>query len=152
MRISMAFLISLIATSASAAEDKPRWIGSAVQEGASLLYGLPNTGDVQLSFSCGRKGEVLEFSFDHEPRSAKNGMKVALSLSANGVEIKIPTVGERMEMDDQFVLSGRIPLDDRLKKLLTSNGILKVRARKRSIEFPLAGVAEAARPLLERCG
>lgn len=152
MRAAVAVLVTLTAFGAHAAEEKPRWIGAAIDGGgATLIYGIPETDHAPLSFACERKGQPLTFSFEHEPKSAKTGIKVPVALSAIGIEITVPTVGQRLELDDLFVLEGPVRLDDRLKKLLASGGTLKVRAGGATVEFPLTDMAEAARPLLAHC-
>ncbi len=152
MRFLLAILMSLLVAGPSAAEEKRRWIVVAEPDFVTLMYGTPNSGDVPLNLSCHRKGEPLSFSFNHEPRNARNGIKVAVTLSANGIKVTVPTIGERMEMDGQFIVQGHVPLDDRLKKILTSGGVMKVSAGRKSMSIPLEGLAEAARDLLARCG
>jgi len=152
MRIIAAMVAVFGMAAAAHAADEPRWIGNEIEKGASLIYGIPQSGYGASSFSCERKGEALRFSFAHAPIEARTGVKVAVLLSSNNIEISVPTVGQRLEMDDLFVLEGRIRLDQKLRQLLTSSGILEVWVEDGSAEFPLSGAREAARPLLERCG
>ena len=152
MRIAAAGIVFSTFVIAAKASDEPRWFGSKDEQGASLIYGIPQSGYGPLSFSCTRKGEPLRFSLEHEPVKAKIGVRVTVILAASGIEIGIPTVGQRLEMDDLFVLNGRVRLDDKLKRLLTSGKTLEVRVEDGAAEYPLAGAPEAARALFQHCG
>ncbi|WP_174263665.1 hypothetical protein [Hyphomicrobium sp. CS1BSMeth3] len=55
-------------------------------------------------------------------------------------------------MDDLFVLNGRVRLDDKLKRLLTTGKTLEVRVEDGAAAYPLAGAPEAARALFQHCG
>lgn len=125
---------------AAKASDELRWFGVKDEQGASLIYGIPQNGCGPLSFSCTRKGEPLRFRREHEPVKAKTGVRVTVILAASGIEIGIPAVVQRLEMDDLIVLDGRVRLDDKLKRLVPSVKTLE------------AGALEAARALFQHCG
>jgi hypothetical protein len=148
-------LLSLLAASNSlgtAAADGPRWFGTHIEGGAQLIYGTPNSGHIVLSFACRGKAEPLEFTFAHEPIDARPGVRMTVFLAAGDLEISIPTRGERLEMDDQFILSGSVPLDNRLRRLLSTGSNLEVRVDDGVEDYPLDGAAEAAAELFARCG
>lgn len=133
------------------AEENLGWHGEKSEDGASLFYGIPQSGHAPLSFSCAQGSAELVFVFAFEPIDAVDGVQVEVRLQAGGIEVPIATTGARMEMDDGFILEGRTVLDARLTDLLTSRGTLSVFVEDGAEEYPLDGAREAAAALLETC-
>ncbi|WP_332685879.1 hypothetical protein [Devosia sp.] len=134
------------------AEENLGWHGDATEGGATLFYGIPQSGYGQLSFSCQAGSDTVTFAFFFEPVMANDGVEVVVLLQAGDIEVPIRTTGARMLMDDQFVLEGQAVLDARLADLLTSRGTLLVFVEDGAEEYPLDGAREAAAALIETCG
>ncbi|MBX3580919.1 MAG: hypothetical protein KF810_03355 [Rhizobiaceae bacterium] len=141
--------LSLVVASAHA-QDRV-WIGDTYEEGASLIYGTPDTGDIALSFSCARGSGKVAFSYIFEPINPTEGARVEVTLEAGDIIMPVQTTGTRLEMDDIFVLEGQIPFDAQLVDLLTSQGALEVFVEDGSEEIPLEGARQAGRKLFETC-
>jgi len=146
---AIAILLSGIAASAWA--DNVVWFGNRHEDGASLVYGIPDSGYGRIVLSCEVGNDDLSFVYEHEPADARNGVKLDVILSAGDQEVSIPTTGTRLEIDDTFILEGRTKLDDRLVDLLTSPGTLTVTVEDGIADYPLDGAAEASRHLVEVC-
>lgn len=135
----------------AAAEENPGWHGEKGERGASLFYGIPQSGHAPVSFSCPQGGGDLVFAFAFEPVNAADGAEVEVLLQAGDIEVPISTTGTRIEMDDLFILEGRTALDARLVDLITSRGTLHVFVEDGAEEFSLDGAREAAAALIETC-
>lgn len=141
----------LVALVAPAHAQERIWIGSAHDDGASLVYGTPESGDLALSFDCAKGSDALAFSYAFEPVNATDGVKVEVTLQAGDIIVPIETIGARLEMDDLFVLEGQTKLDNRFVDLITSSGILQIFVEDGSEEIPLDGAREAAESLTRTC-
>lgn len=127
------------------------WFGSRTEDGASLIYGTPNSGYGKIAFTCLAGQDDLTFVYEHEPVGATNGAEVDVLLSAGDIEVTVPTTGSRLEIDDAFILEGRTKLDNRLRDLLMSAGTLIVTVQDGSEEYPLDGASQAAKHLVDVC-
>lgn len=148
--LRVATLVCCIPMMAAAGENLG-WYGEKAERGASLFYGIPQSGHAPVSFSCPQGGTDLIFAFTFKPVNAAEGAKVAVLLKAGDIEVPIATTGTRIEMDDSFILEGRTALDKRLIDLITSRGTLHVLVEDGATEFPLSGAREAAAALIETC-
>lgn len=131
--------------------EKVTWFGSRSEDGASLIYGTPESGYGKIVFSCEAGHDELSFTYEHEPVNAADGTRIDALLAAGGMEVAIPTTGTRLEIDDVFLLEGQTKLDATLRKLLTAGGNLIITVEDGAEEFSLEGAAEAAKPLLQVC-
>mgnify|MGYP001298734631 FL=1 len=134
-----------------ASAEQVVWFGNRSEDGASLVYGTPNSGYGKIAFSCEAGEDDVHFVYEHKPIRPEEGVQVEVFLAAGGVEIAIPTTGGRLEIDDAFLLEGQTKLDDNLRKILTAGGQMIVTVEDGAEEFPLDGAAEAAKHLLQVC-
>lgn len=97
---------------AAAAADDYRWIGQITEDGAALRYGIPESDAIKIDFHCDRATKKIAVSYEHEPKDAKDGMRLALRLSVKGRgatdSVAVAVTGERLALDDKFVLQGEI--------------------------------------------
>lgn len=133
------------------AADGVIWFGTRTEDGASLIYGTPNSGYGKIAFTCAAGQDELTFVYEHEPIDAQAGIETDVLLSAGDIEVAIPTTGIRLDIDETFILEGRTKLDNRLRDLLASVGTLTVTVDDGSEEYPLDGASKAAKHLLEAC-
>ena len=156
MRALFLFLfVPFIFIAGSAAASDYKWIGQITEDGASLMYAIPESDGVLLDFHCDRKTKLIVVNFEHEPKEAKDGMQVAVRFSVRGLEantaISIQMKGERLELDDKFLFQGETRMTSQLRRILAEGGTLLVTVANRAAEIPLKGVALAARQLLASC-
>ncbi|MCR6672158.1 hypothetical protein [Devosia ginsengisoli] len=143
---------SLILPTTAMAQDNPGWHGTAYEGMATLFYGTPQSDHAELSFSCEAGSGTATFVFAFAPIRAVDGVEVVVTLEAGDISLPIQTTGILLEMDDQFLLEGQVPLDAQLTDLLGSEGVLSVFVEDGSAEYSLDGAMEAATDLLETCG
>jgi hypothetical protein len=143
-------MASLWACAGSHAENLT-WFTLSEDQGATLIYGIPDSGYAPISFRCERPDGNLAVVIDHEPVNAVDGMSVEVLLSAGGIEVPVIMTGTRQELDDLFILEGETPLDAWFEDLLTSAGPLVVTIEDGAEEYPLGSAGEAVRDLLAAC-
>ncbi len=141
--------LAILAPAVYATEDL-QWFGSADGYGASLIYGVPQSGYAPIAFQCQDSGEI-GFVFEFEPINPADGITILVTLEAGGISIPIETRGSRLEMDDLFILEGKYVPGDDLSKLLAASDYLSVFVEDGAEEYPLDGALEAARALFETC-
>jgi hypothetical protein len=104
------FLLTVVAVSRTLASDEYKWIGQITEDGARLVYGIPNSDGIQLDFHCERKTRKIVVVFFHEPKDAANDIRRTIRLTVagrdTGIAVDIPSVGRRDELDDRFVFQG----------------------------------------------
>jgi hypothetical protein len=145
------FAIALLGTCAGSRAEDLSWFTLSEGRGATLIYGIPDSGYAPISFRCERPDGNLAVVIDHEPINAVEGMSMEVLLSAGDIEVPVATKGARLEMDNLFILEGEIPLDARLEGLLTSAGPLNVTIEDGAEEYPLADAEQAVRDLVAAC-
>ncbi len=141
----------LAVSAAQAADGGRQWIGAASAEGASLIYGTPQSDDVVLRFACDPATKELTAAFGFEPVGAADGMELDLELSSQGGSLVLHATGQRMLMDDSFVLEAKAPFDPALRDIITEGETLFVMAEDGVEEIPLAGAAEQAAAFFQEC-
>lgn len=150
-----AFFLWGLSMGAAAAADDYRWIGQITEDGAALRYGIPESDAIKIDFHCDRATKKIAVSYEHEPKDAKDGMRLALRLSVKGRgatdSVAVAVTGERLALDDKFVLQGEIRTSPPLRRILAAEGVLLVEAGGLAEEIPLKGAARAARQLLASC-
>lgn len=153
--LSALFVLGFYSSSPVNAASDYKWIGQITEDGASLSYAIPNSDAIRLDFHCDRKTRMVIVNFEHEPKTAKDGMQFTVRLSVRGrdpgVSLDIPMKGERLGLDDKFVLQGETRMSQQLRRILSEGGTLLVAVDDRTGEIPLKGVAQAARQLFASC-
>ena len=82
-------------------------------------------------------------------------MKLTLQLSRKGnaaaANVNIATTGQRLELDDKFLLQGEIRMSPQLRRILSEGGTLLATVNGQTDEIPLDGAMQAARRLFASC-
>lgn len=155
MKTTAAAFFLLICFGFPATASEYRWIGQITEDGAALSYAIPESDAIKLDFHCDRKTKKIVVNYAHEPKGAKDGMRLAVRLSVRGQKgdggIEIPMKGERLELDDTFLLQGEIPMSLRLRQILASEGVLLLATNGYTEEIALKGISQAARQLRSSC-
>lgn len=153
MRLTIVAVALLASAGADAsAQEGRQWIGSAGPDGAALLYGTPQSDDIVIGFWCERATGDLVVSFRFEPVGAADGMEIDMELFSEGGAVVLLATGERMLLDDAFVLEARTDLNRALRRIISEGETLSVMVQDGAEEIPLAGAAEEAAALFEACG
>lgn len=151
-RSAFATFLFVFASSGLAAQEY-KWIGQITEDGAALSYAISESDGIKLDFHCDRKTKLIVVNYEHEPRNARDGMRLPLrlSLKARDASVTIPATGQRLELDDRFVLQGETRMNPQLRRIFAEVGSLLVSVEGSDEEIPLNGVARAARQLLASC-
>lgn len=148
------FAAAILLPGVSFADDY-KWIGQKTEDGASLLYAIPESDAVTIGFYCNTKTRRVTVSFEHEPTGAKDDVMVKINLALLGGDAKrsvtVQTARQRLELDDKFVLEGETTLSADLQRILTTEGTLVIAVEDGTQEIPLAGAKTEARHLLSAC-
>ncbi len=149
-------LLAAFLTFVSAANaDEYKWIGQITEDGAALSFAIPESDAIKLDFHCDRKTKKIVVNFEHEPKVARDGIQIMVRLSVRGRDrgaaLEVPMRGQRLELDDKFLLQGETRMSPLLRRMLSDGGILLVSAEGSSEEIPLKGAAQAARQLFASC-
>lgn len=149
--IALAGLLAAAAVPVSG-QERRQWIAGEGPEGASLIYGTPQSDDVLLRFSCDAATKELTVAFAFEPLGAAEGMQIDMELFSEGGTAVLNATGHRMLLDDGFVLEATTRLEPELRQILTEGDTLSIMVQDGVEEIPLTGAAKDAAALLEQCG
>jgi len=155
MRTSVLLLASaltILPALEAAAQDGRRWIALGSEQSSALVYGTPDSDDLVISFACMPATRQVKVAFTHEPVGAKDGMRIGMELFSEGGRLMLDATGERLQLDDIFVLEAKTTLSPALRRLLTEGRTLSVMVQDGVEEIPLDGAAEAAAGLIAACG
>lgn len=148
-------LVAFSGVSCTVMASEYKWIGQITEDGAALSYAIPQSDAIKIDFHCDRKTRKIVVNFEREPQAAKDGMRLTIRLSLRGRDaagsVDIAATGQRLELDDKFLLQGETRMSPQLRLILSSDGVLVVTAGSRSEEIPLKGAAQAARQLFGSC-
>jgi hypothetical protein len=155
---NLALLFSLLVSfgfAAPSGAEEYKWIGQITEDGAALSYAIPQSDAIKLDFHCDRKTRKIVVNLEHEPKDAKDGIRLAIRLSKRGdganTAIEIPATGQRLELDDKFLFQGETRMSPQLRRLFSDGGTLLISVNDQTDEIPLKGIAQAARQLLASC-
>jgi len=143
--------VAALSCSRTASADERQWIGTANVGSVVLAYGTPDSDDVAISFSCDQTTKALTVSVILEPADAKDGMRVDVMLASESGQIVLNATGQRLAMDDSFMLQATTRLDPSLRRILTEGRTLSIRASGSTDTIPLAGAREQAQKLIDAC-
>ncbi len=150
----LAFSIALAGVLPADASEY-RWIGQITEDGSALSYAIPESDGIKIDFHCDRKTRAIVVNYEHQPKAAKGGGKFDIRLSVRGrdpgVSVTIAATGQRLELDDLFVLQGQTRMTPALRRLLADGGALLVEVDGKAEEIPLKGITAAARQLFASC-
>ena len=141
--------------STHASAQELQWLGAVSEDGASLTYGIPESDAALIDFTCDRGSGTVTVTLDYEPANAETGMKAEINLAPvggpAGSAIIVSATGERLELDDKFVLQGTTDLSDGLRSLLLEASALAVTVGDGAEELPLEDARDAAQKLVDAC-
>lgn len=135
------------------AEEARVWMGETQEGGAVLLYGMPQTDDVPVSFRCELPARefimTLSLDPDFEPKSGTVKLTVTAPPATDQfvVEADIQFL-EEMELT---FLEARPAFDAAIARMLKQGTELKFTIGEKTFAYPLAGAAEAMGPIEAAC-
>lgn len=151
--VALAFVVVALASGARA-DDERIWLGLDYDEGATLVYGVPESDDAPIAFVCELPGRdlILDLSLGEafRPQSGEVDVKITAPPTTDSVALS-GEVQVSEEVGDTIV-EARGRLAPALSHMLSKGKQLVVAIGKETRTFPLAGAADAMRPLASACG
>ncbi len=152
---AIAGLMMMLAPQGVSAQEL-QWIGSESEDGASLSYAVPESDAGLIDFTCDRGTGVIAVTLEYEPTNAEEGVQVPITLSAlggdAGQEIVIAGTGQRLELDDKFIIQGTTELSEGLRSLLTDTDTMAITIEDGSEEIAMESAREPAQKFIAICG
>ena len=141
MRIALLGLIALLAAAgAVCAAEKQSWGFVTSGDAVFLVYGVPDSESVTLSFICAPKRKRVTVLTTVLPDKARAGRPVTIRL-VNGATT-LDYAGTTAGSDDDGVhASAEIAIDPRIYDLLAKGASVRVEVAGAHDTVPLAGVA-----------
>lgn len=143
-----ATLVALLpaVTSPAAAQDdeQPRWFGASYDDTAILAYGIPDSDYVLLDFSCRPGATVVKFGLQDEESDAGEGDLLEVSLATNGIHVEFSDKARMNQESGGIELHADLPLDETLRRILTSDETLEVTVGGRTQRYAKDAETEGA--------
>lgn len=132
-------------------EDR-QWMAVETRARPAILYGTPNSNDVVVEFACPEGTGMVEMTLAYEPIMVGEGAPITLEIAVdNGHNIVLQGTGERLLIDDTFLITARTPLVQQLQYVFTEQEVLSIVVEDGTIDIPIEGAAAAGSRLLSAC-
>ena len=149
--ILIALMPAAILPAAAQDDEKPRWFGSAYDDVATLVYGVPDSDYVILSFSCRRGASVVKLDLQDEQADAEEGDLVRASLATNGIHVEFSDKATMNQDSGGIELHADLPLDEALRRVLTSGDEVTVTVGGQTQRYAMEAAAEPAAAMFAVC-
>ncbi len=141
--------VLLLASSPALAQER-EWTLDASEDEAFMIFGVPETDDVGVSFWCAlRSGEVRMFIPEASESLAAN-TSVDIDLKVGGKDFRFKASTMPNEEAGSISTESLIPVTDPFFAALRDVDSFTVKVAGETLAFPLAGAD--LRGLLEACG
>lgn len=140
----IALLPAAVPAAAAQDEEKPRWFGNVYDDMATLAYGIPDSDYVMFYFSCRPGATVVKFGLQDEESDAGEGDLVEVSLATNGIHVEFSDKATINQDSGGIELHADLPLDEALRRILTSDETLEVTIEGRTRRYAKDAATESA--------
>lgn len=135
------------------AEEARIWMGEAQEGGAVLLYGMPQTDDVPVSFRCELPARdfimTLSLDPDFEPKSGT--VKLTVTAPPLADQLVVDAEIQFLEEMELTFLEARPAFDAAIARMLKQGTELKFTIGEKTFAYPLTGAAESIGPIEAAC-
>lgn len=145
-RRAAAMIAFALATTLSATahdQDKPRWFGGTSDRTAILAYGVPDSDYVILNFSCRPGAPMVKVDVQDETSEAEPSKPLRVRMATGGIAIEFSDKGVVNQESGGLELHGELPLDESLRRILTSDETLEVTVGGHTQRYPKNDKVEA---------
>jgi hypothetical protein len=125
-------------------EGKPRWFGGIYDKTTILAYGVPDSDDVVLVFSCRPGAPAVKVSVQDEDSGANKGKQLRVRLATAGAQVEFSDNAVINENSGGIELHAELPLNEALRRILTSDEPLEVTVGKRMQRYAKDNASESA--------
>jgi hypothetical protein len=147
----IALLPAVILPAAAEDEEKPHWFGSAYDNKTLLVYGIPDSDYVMLSFSCAIGKAVVNVNVQDEESTAEEGALMHVRLSSSGETIEFSEKARPNQDSGGADVKGHLPLDDTLRAILTATDTLEIIVDGHTQRYDMDGAAEPVAAMIAAC-
>lgn len=140
----LAFITAAASPTAARDQDKPRWFGAAYDRTTILAYGIPDSDDVVLNFLCRPGAPAVKVTVQDEASDPKVGKPLRVRMATGGIAIEFSDKGVINQELGGLELHGELPLDETLRRILTSDEPLEVTIRGRTQRYAKDNTVESA--------
>ncbi|SIQ52729.1 hypothetical protein SAMN05880561_103378 [Rhizobium sp. RU33A] len=135
------------------AEEARRWMGEAQEGGAVLLYGLPQTDDVPVSFRCELPARefIMTLSLDPNFEPKTGAVKLTVNAPPAADQLVVDAEIQFLEEMELTFLEARPAFDAAIARMLKQGTELKFTINEKTFAYPLTGAAEAMGPIEAAC-
>jgi len=139
MTLRTALLAAIVLAQAAPAFAQEReWSLNSTDTQTFLVFGVPDTDDVGLSFWC-LNGKKDMSAFLPEPTlKLKRGQKLSMLLAVNGKTAKLPAVVDKDDATGVFTVEGKFNQGSQLLKNLKNGQAVTVTVLNHTSTYPLA--------------
>lgn len=135
----------------SQGEDRPRWFGSSYDRTTVFAYGVPDSDDVILNFSCRPGASAVKVDVQEEESGAKTDKPLHVRMAAGGASVTFSDKGVVNQDSGGLELHAELPLDETLRRILTSEKALEVTVAGRMRRYAMDGTTALAAKMIATC-
>lgn len=125
-------------------DDRPRWFGGTYDKTAILAYGVPDSDYVILSFSCRPGAPAVKVDIQDEESGASEGDLLQVRLATAGAHVAFSRKAVGNQDSGGVELHAELPLDETLRRILTSDEPLEVTVGKHTQRYAKDATVELA--------
>lgn len=150
-RIVLAAAMIAFVPAAAAQDLRPHWFGGTYDDVTVLAFGVPDSDYVMLSFSCTTGKPVVSVHVQDEESDAEDGAFMQVRLSAGGNQVEFSESALPNEDSGGADVQADLPLDDRLRAILTATGELEIVVDGHRQSYAMQGAAEPVAAMIAAC-
>lgn len=121
-----ALMTAAVWPAAAQDQDKPRWFGGTYDRTTILAYGVPDSEDVVLVFSCRPGAPAVKVDVQDEDSGASEGELLRVRLATAGAQVEFSDNAVVNQNSGGVELHAELPLNEALRRILTSDEPLEV--------------------------
>ncbi len=138
MKISLCIAFGLLLASSTWAQSQEReWSLDATEREAFLVFGVPNTDDVGLSFWCEIGSKKMSAYLPASFGNIKHGEKTTMNILVDGKQFKIPAKAAREGEGSKFTVEGHFTATDKLVASLQDAQEVAIAIKGHTAAYPM---------------
>ena len=127
----------LISLSSFAFAQERQWSLDSNEQNIFLVFGVPDTDDVGLSFLCKAGQRDISILFQINAAAMKPRLHNQLRIKASGQDFTIPAKVTPSQTPDSFAIEGQMKLDDNIWKALSASSDVTFIINNQTAIYPL---------------
>ncbi|MDE2383221.1 MAG: hypothetical protein KGO53_01270 [Alphaproteobacteria bacterium] len=128
--------LALVLAGPALAQER-QWTLDATDHQAFLVFGVPDTDDVGLSFWCDVGGSTLSAYMPDSFAKLKSGERTKMVLSVDGAKFTLTATAAKDQTANRMTVEGKFKVSDALTKALQNGETVGVAIKGHSATYPL---------------